>query len=120
MPLIPGFRLGAGEATSPRAGMLLIGQLIRPHWKALIVALLGVLGETFADVLEPWPIKIVVDNVLQDKKLPGRWAVFVFDLFGQDKLAILNFVLAAVLLIAVVGAVSSYFEKYLTTSVAQW
>ena len=32
----------------------------------------------------------------------------------------LNFALAAVLLIAVVGAVSSYVEKYLTTSVSQW
>src|SRR5213076_95645 len=40
--------------------------------------------------------------------------------FGQDKLTILNLVLATVLLIALVGALSSYFEKYLTTSVAQW
>jgi hypothetical protein len=31
-----------------------------------------------------------------------------------------NFAVAAVALIAIVGAVSSYFEKYLTTSVSQW
>jgi len=65
-------------------------------------------------------IKIVVDNLLQSKKLPGQWAVLVFNLFGSNTFAILNFALAAVLLIAVVGAVSSYTEKYLTTSVAQW
>jgi subfamily B ATP-binding cassette protein MsbA len=100
--------------------MLLIGRLIRPHWKVLVVALLAVLGETLADVLEPWPIKIVVDNLLQSKKLPGQWAALVFSLFGSNTYAILNFALAAVLLIAVVGAVSSYTEKYLTTSVAQW
>src|SRR4029434_2543139 len=40
--------------------------------------------------------------------------------FGAHTFAILNFALAAVLLIAVVGAVSAYTEKYLTTSVAQW
>ena len=32
----------------------------------------------------------------------------------------LNFAVAAVAVIAIVGAVSSYFEKYLTTSVSQW
>src|SRR5438552_7739205 len=105
---------------SKRSGVLLIGQLIRPHWKGLALALLAVLGETAADILEPWPIKIVVDNLLQSKRLSGRWAAFVFQFFGQDTFAILYFALAAVLLIAVVGAVSSYTEKYLTTSAAQW
>src|SRR5712691_4115892 len=106
--------------SSKRSGILLVGQLIRPHWKGLALALLAVLGETVADILEPWPIKIVVDNLLQSKKLSGPWAAFVFQLFGQDTFAILNFALAAVLMIAVVGAVSSYTEKYLTTSAAQW
>ncbi len=32
----------------------------------------------------------------------------------------MNFAVAAVALIAIVGAVSSYVEKYLTTSVGQW
>ena len=105
---------------SKRSGVLLVGQLIRPHWKGLALALLAVLGETAADILEPWPIKIVVDNLLQSKRLSGRWAAFVFQFFGQDTFAILYFALAAVLLIAVVGAVSSYTEKYLTTSAAQW
>ena len=41
-------------------------------------------------------------------------------LFGDNTLAVLNFALAAVLMIALVGAISSYCEKYLTTSVAQW
>jgi ATP-binding cassette subfamily B protein len=106
--------------SSNRAGIRLIGRLIRPHWKALGIALLAVLGVTLADVLEPWPIKIVVDNILQSKPLPGPWAALVVSLFGASTFAILNFALAAVLLIAVVGAVSSYTEKYLTTSVAQW
>jgi ATP-binding cassette subfamily B protein len=40
-------------------------RLIRPHWKPLALALAAVAGETLADILEPWPIKLVVDNVLQ-------------------------------------------------------
>ena len=60
------------ESRSPRR--LRIIDLIRPHWKALTIALVAVLGETLTDILEPWPIKIVVDNILQSKKLPaGAW-----------------------------------------------
>jgi subfamily B ATP-binding cassette protein MsbA len=80
----------------------------------------AVLGETLTDILEPWPIKIVVDNILQSKKLPAVLSGVVTALFGHNTYAIVNFAVAAVAAIALVGAVSSYFEKYLTTSVSQW
>ncbi len=99
--------------------MPLVSHLARAHWKALTLAFLAVVGETLADVLEPWPIKVVVDNVLQDKKLPARLEAIVA-LLPHNAFATLNFALGGVLLIAVVGAISSYSEKFLTTSVAQW
>ncbi len=101
------------------AGMPLVAHLARSHWKPLALALTAVLGETIADLLEPWPIKVVVDNILQGKKLPPRLEAIVA-LFPHNAFATLNFAITAVLLIAVVGAVSSYSEKVLTTSVAQW
>src|SRR5262249_20157878 len=70
-------------------------------------------------VAEPWPVKIVVDNLLQGKKLPA-WAASIVSMIGDDKLAVLNFALGAVLLIAVVGAIGSYWEKDMTTTVGQW
>jgi ATP-binding cassette, subfamily B, bacterial len=99
---------------------LRIIDLLRPHWKSLTIALVAVLGETLTDILEPWPIKIVVDNILQSKKLPGFLSGIVTGLFGRNQYAIVNFAVAAVAVIAVIGAVSAYFEKYLTTSVSQW
>jgi ATP-binding cassette subfamily B protein len=111
----------AKKAAPPRrAAKLKIVGLIRPHWKSLALALIAVVGETLTDILDPWPVKIVVDNVLQSKKLPGMLGRIVLHLFGQNKYAILNFAVAAVALIAVVGAISTYYEKYLTTSVSQW
>jgi ATP-binding cassette subfamily B protein len=106
--------------TASPAGKLRAVQLFRPHWKKLALALAAVFGETLADVLEPWPIKIVIDNVVQSKRLPEGWVAFLFTGAGDDKIAILYVALGAVVLIAVVGAVSSYADKYLTTSVAQW
>lgn len=50
---------------------LKIVDLLRPHWTALTLAFCAVLGVTLTDVLEPWPVKIVVDNLLQHKRLPG-------------------------------------------------
>jgi ATP-binding cassette subfamily B protein len=99
---------------------LKIVDLLRPHWTALILAFAAVLGETLTDVLEPWPVKIVVDNLLQHKRLPGWVQHFVDSVFGQNQMAVLNFAVGAVATIAIVGALSSYFEKYLTTSVSQW
>jgi subfamily B ATP-binding cassette protein MsbA len=104
--------------SSPRA--LRIIDLVRPHWKALTLALVAVLGETLTAILEPWPIKVVVDNILQSKPLPGFLGRVVTGIFGQNPYAVLNFAVAAVAGVAIVGAVSAYFEKYLTTSVSQW
>ena len=44
--------------------------------------------------------------------IPLRW-------IGPNKLAVLNFAVLAVAIIAIVGAISSYVENYLTTSVGQ-
>src|SRR5450755_3274839 len=106
------------ESTLPRT--LGIVDLVRPHWKALTIALVAVLGETLTGILDPWPVKIVVDNILQSKKLPAALSGMVTGLFGHNTYAIVNFAVAAVAAIAVVGAVSSYVEKYLTTSISQW
>src|SRR5437868_5400404 len=104
----------------PSSRKLKITYLLRPHWKALSVALLAVIGEGIADILEPWPVKVVLDNVIGSKRMPTWLAETVKSTFGQGNLAILNFTALAVIIIAVIGAISSYTEKYLTTSVGQW
>ncbi|HJQ25951.1 MAG TPA: ABC transporter ATP-binding protein [Blastocatellia bacterium] len=99
---------------------LRITQLLRPHWPALVLAFLAVLGETLTDLLEPWPLKVVLDNVIGNKALPHWMQGYVVAWLGTDKTAVLHFAIAAVITIALVGAISSYAEKYLTTSVGQW
>jgi ATP-binding cassette, subfamily B, bacterial len=91
---------------------------LRPHWKALALALLAVVGESAANLAQPWPLKIVLDYLLQSKK-PPPWMALPLHWIGPNKLAILNFAVLAVAIIAIVGAISSYLENYLTTSVGQ-
>jgi subfamily B ATP-binding cassette protein MsbA len=86
----------------------------------LALAFLAVLGEAATDLLEPWPLKIVFDYVFGTKHMPSWMSGLIGSTFGLSKLAILHFAIAAVILIALAGALSAYAEKYLTTSVGQW
>src|SRR6266576_976305 len=103
-----------------RKRRLRIGELLKPHLGALAIGLLAVAGEGAANLLEPWPLKIVLDEVLRARDNHPAVGHWVHALVGSDKLAMLRFACVAVLAIATLDAVASYLEKYLTTSVGQW
>jgi len=85
-----------------------------------VIALVAVIGEAVADIAEPWPVTIVVDSVLGAKTPPQRLDRAISLIFGTNTTAILEFALTAVIVVAIVGGISAYIEKYLTTSVSQW
>jgi subfamily B ATP-binding cassette protein MsbA len=99
---------------------LTIRELLKPHLAALTVGFIAVVGEGVANLLEPWPLKIVLDSVLRQRPVHGWLNHLIQSTAGDDKLAILKFACAAVLAIAILDAVSSYTEKYFTTSIGQW
>ena len=94
--------------------------LLRPYRRQLWLGLLAIAGESIADLLEPWPLKIVLDNVLHSKGNHGWLHAFIDRTAGTQPLNILLFACCAVLVIALLDAVCSYAEKYFTTSVGQW
>ena len=108
----------ADSATTPVKVLTIVG-LLRPHWKAMTLALVAVAGETAAALLEPWPLKVVLDYLLQSRPLPD-WLAPAVGWLGDDKLAVLNFAVIAVAIIAVAGAVSAYCTTSITTTVGQW
>ncbi len=99
---------------------LKLSHLLRPHRSMLALAFIAVLGEAATDLLEPWPLKIVFDYVFGTKHMPAWMSGLIGGTFGLTKVAILHFAVLAVIVIAAAGALSSYAEKYLTTSVGQW
>jgi subfamily B ATP-binding cassette protein MsbA len=84
-----------------------------------MLGLVAVGAETVASLLEPWPIKVVLDTVLHAKALPQWLAQAVTTILGTSSLAILQFAIAAVLLIAIVGAVGSYLERQVIATLGQ-
>ena len=99
---------------------LTIGALLRPHVTQLTVAFVAVIGETVANLAEPWPLKVVLDTVAKSKPGHGALEQWFLSMAGTNQLAVLKLAAVAVLVIAAVGAICSYTEKYLTTTVGQW
>jgi ATP-binding cassette, subfamily B, bacterial len=108
------------EAKKKHKKKIKLSYLLRPHRSVLALAFLAVLGEAGTDLLEPWPLKIVFDYVFGTKHMPAWLSGILAPTFGLSKVGILHFAVVAVIVIAVAGALSSYAEKYLTTSVGQW
>jgi ATP-binding cassette, subfamily B, bacterial len=107
----------ASPNAPPPKALSILG-LLRPHWASMTVALGAAGAEATAALLEPWPLKIVLDYLLQARPLPG-WMMPVVGWIGDGKLAVLNVAVIAVAVIAVAGAVSGYLNTYLTTNVGQ-
>jgi len=58
------------SATAPKeARKVTIRELLRPHTKALIFGTLAAVGDAVANLLDPLPLKIVLDNVLQSARV---------------------------------------------------
>ena len=53
--------------------------LIRRYWKLLTVAFLAMLVEGAADLLDPWPLKVIFDYVLGSKHVPSSLAGWLSD-----------------------------------------
>lgn len=90
--------------------------LLRRYWKLLTVAFLAMVVEGAADLLDPWPLKIIFDYVLGSKRAPSWLAGW---LSVSSRTAILDVAAVSVIVIALVGAIGSYGEKYLSTTVAK-
>jgi len=99
----------------------LIRQLVRPYRWTLLLILLAMLVETAMSLAAPWPLKIIIDNVAGGHRLP----VWLRDMLGaaignESRMHIAVLAAVATLLIAVIGAIASYIDNYLTESVGQY
>jgi ABC-type multidrug transport system fused ATPase/permease subunit len=98
-----------------------IGGLIRPYRRTLVVIFLAMLVETAMSLATPWPLKIILDNVVGDHKM-SPWLHNLLRPVLQSGSHLQVALVAALLYvgITVVGAVASYIDNYYTESVGQY
>jgi subfamily B ATP-binding cassette protein MsbA len=99
----------------------LIRELVRPYRGTLLIILLAMLVETAMSLATPWPLKIILDNVVSHHKM----SPFLEDLLrpwmdGRHQMHIAALAAIAFVLIAVLGAIATYIDNYYTESVGQY
>src|SRR6202451_78874 len=103
-------------------GMMgLIRELLRPYRSSLAIILTAMVVQSAMTLAAPWPLKIILDNVVVGRRLDPWMARLLNPLLihgHREHLAMLA--AFAVLIIAIFNATASYLANYFTESVGQW
>ncbi len=97
----------------------LVEHVLRPYKWPLLFAFVAMLLETIAGLLQPWPLKVVLDSVIGHHPLPG-FLSGLHDVFGRHKGGTVAIAAIATVAIALLNSAASYADSYLTTSVGQY
>jgi ABC-type multidrug transport system fused ATPase/permease subunit len=101
--------------------MTLIRELLRPYLGSLLVLLAAMLVQSAMTLAAPWPLKIILDNVVGDRK-PAPWFGSLLKplLAHGHRMHLATVAAVAVICIALLNAAASYLANYFTESVGQW
>jgi ATP-binding cassette subfamily B protein len=108
----------AGQATRARAVFAVFARDVRKRRGKLATGMAFGIVYALARVVEPWPLKVVFDQVLFHKKAHGG-VVAPFTVFGTSPYALLATAGIILVLAGLVRAISYYWEDYLLSSAAQ-
>src|SRR5271155_1311094 len=110
------------EEDEKRAGMMgLIRELLRPYRGSLAIILAAMVVQSAMTLAAPWPLKIILDNVVVGRRLDSWMARLLQPLLTHGHRVHLAMLAAlAVVCIAIFNAVASYIANYFTESVGQW
>src|SRR5580692_2137973 len=98
----------------------LICNLVRPYRGSLALVLAAMLVETLTSLAAPWPLKVVLDNVVAGKRLPRLLNGLIESALGaagKTQIALLAGI--GFVAIAAIGALASYIDSYISETVAQ-
>jgi ATP-binding cassette subfamily B protein/subfamily B ATP-binding cassette protein MsbA len=91
---------------------------LRPHWKMALVSVALLVASSGAALLAPWPLLILIDNVLGDRPLPPFLARLAGPLADSQNGLLLATVLGG-LLVAVITGLLSVLQSYVNVFIDQ-
>ncbi len=90
---------------------------VRPYWRLAVCSIWLTIAAAVFGLLSPWPLKVLVDNVIGQAPLPV--AARLFAGLESHRLLLLTLTVVAGLVIAVVGAALHVFISYVNTKLEQ-
>ncbi len=94
----------------------LLRQFITSERRRIALALVCMLGLAATELLAPWPLKIIFDQVLLERPAPGRWLNSLMQ--GGKPFAVV-IVSLGILGIALLGSAFAYGQQWLTSYLGQ-
>jgi ABC-type multidrug transport system fused ATPase/permease subunit len=93
--------------------------LSRPYRKWVLIILAAMVLETLMSVATPWPLKVIIDDVVGRGSLP-KWLGWIQVILPvKSKVAMAAVVSAGFILINVIGSLAGFLNSYYNENVAQ-
>jgi ABC-type multidrug transport system fused ATPase/permease subunit len=97
----------------------LLRELLRPRRRTLVVIAAAMLVQMAMTLAAPWPLKIILDNVVGSQR-PPRWIDWLLPMLGgASKVHIAEAAAIVTVLIAVATGAAMYVASYLTEMLGQ-
>ncbi|HEX3383535.1 MAG TPA: hypothetical protein VHS53_00015, partial [Mucilaginibacter sp.] len=91
--------------------------MTRPYKKWVAIIFLAMTVETLMSLATPWPLKIIIDNVIGHKQLP-HWLAWMNSVFsGENRIQFAAVAAISIIVMAALGSLASYIDNYFTESV---
>ena len=97
----------------------LLRELLRPRRRELVILLTVTLLQMAMSLAAPWPLKVILDNVVGNHPAPQWISWFLPMLGGVGKVHIAGAAAIVTVMIAVVTGVAMYIGSYFTESLSQ-
>lgn len=91
------------------------GRHYKRYWKILFIAYLFLLATIGISALTPWPLKLILDQVILGEPLPEEYP-FLNQLFQYEKSQLLLWLSIAIVVLALLKAIVSYINKFFVSS----
>lgn len=82
----------------------------KSNWKLLTLAYSSLIGTVLLSVITPWPLKLIIDHVILNIRLPER-AAWLDQRFGTERVQLLVFLVIAYFVIQVLHSLISYLHS---------
>jgi len=91
------------------------GRHYKKYWKTIAVACLALLAGIATEMLRPWPLKIILDNVILDESLPTNLH-FLNPLLDEDPKLLLLLLAVSIVLVIALESFFTYINKFWISS----
>ncbi|HEX6385852.1 MAG TPA: ATP-binding cassette domain-containing protein [Anaerolineae bacterium] len=107
-------------ATATRSAHPVLRSLryLRPHWKLATVSVTIIILTSLIALLEPWPLKILIDSVLGNHPLPPLLN-YALGALGHDRVVLLLMAVLVGFGIVLLGNAINVLESYVNTRIDQ-